>query len=200
MTKTRTKPLGESKDSIEPASATHVAVRPENRPGCPVTARAVAIMDCWTAHGGADGMNCHDRDTDARDDAFVIDEYRKTLEDLVTFERAGSIGGALFQIVVAALELDTLIGNLPDSVQAQAWREDRKIARLLESATAAIIATTDPDQLAAVMPAVRVYSSPDRMPAWRWQHRWPEYVAEGKANGTDETLVRRTGADGGRHA
>jgi hypothetical protein len=196
MTKTRTKPLSESKDSFSPPLATQVALRPENRPGCPVTARALEIIGCWAAHGGADALDGRD----AGDDAAVIEMYRRTLEDMVAFERAGSIGGALYQIVLAASELEALVGNLPDSVQAQIWREETKIGRLLESAAAAIIAETEPAQLADVMPAIAVYFRPDLSPAWRWRRRWPEYVAAGQANGADAPAAPTDRADGARHA
>lgn len=193
MTKIHTKPLGESKESIPPSLATQVAVRPENRRGCPVTARALAIMECWAAHAGADALD--GLDAGAGDDAAVIQEHRSTLEDLVAFERASSIGGALFQIVLAAHELEVLVGNLPDSVQAQVWREESKVGRLLESAVTAIIATAPPAQLADVMPAIQVYFRPDLSAAWRWRRRWPEYVAAGTG-----TTTAADGADGARHA
>jgi hypothetical protein len=112
-----------------------------------------------THHGRVRAKDSEDGDWDAGEDASVVQEYRSALEEMVTFERAGSIGGALFQIVLAATELESMVGSPPDSVQAQVWREESRIIRLLKSA-AAIIAQTEPAQLADVMPAVRVYSGP----------------------------------------
>ncbi len=85
----------------------------------PALVVAYQINRLWDAYHGADcealDLKHKGETTDAsivRDHANQIWQWRDALETVLSFTRATTLAGALFQMVIAAEDLDTLLSNL----------------------------------------------------------------------------------------
>jgi hypothetical protein len=138
---------------------------------CPVEKLAIEVGELWDAFNGAQA-----------EDKWIarqIEDNRRALEELTSFQRARSLAGAMFQIVLAQHEVGDMFSHLTEEEQKNHQDLDDRIERLLDSAVAAIRDVLG-DDFAPLENVMRVYGCVRDEPPIPWLDDVPQLAEEGR--------------------
>ncbi len=139
---------------------------------CPVEKLAIEIGELFDAFTGAELEG-------NKPVARAIEEHRQALEELASFQRARSLGGALFQLVLAQHEIEGIFSLLTAEKQKDHADLDEKCERLLTSAATVIRLALGSD-FAPLQNIMRVYGVTPDAPPIPWLDDIPQLAEEGR--------------------
>lgn len=138
---------------------------------CPVEKLAIEVGELWDAFNGAQAEG--DDDEVERQ----LQEQRAALEEVASFRRAKSLGGAVFQLMLLKGEVADIFSHLSKEQQEENRHTRDMTERLLESAVAAICDVMGED-FQPLESVARVYIG-DTVPI-PWLDSIPELALRGR--------------------
>jgi hypothetical protein len=127
---------------------------------CPVLPIALRTNELWDAHSMAQELEAENKQDEVSED---IEKLRIAMEGMASFERAKSMSGALFQIVLARDAARLLYENVPAAAEKGRYIENiyDQIMRLLESVALLLREKTAPEEFLPLQNVVRLYLDVD---------------------------------------
>ena len=154
------------------------AAAPAERPTkCPVLPIALRVGELWDAHAGAEEREFG---KGASGVSEQIELLRMSVEETASFERARSVGGALFQVALAK-EMATHLRECVPSEEITVKEKFDRLIRLLCSA-ALLLRDECPAQdyrsLKRVIEAYLLMDRPDFNAPFQWREDIPDLAKE----------------------